>query len=70
MPVFPRDKRVAFARRSCFKQKIERGADSTKRIALYSNGDKVDFPLSGFGSRSLLNALAARPAYREVLGSH
>ena len=30
-PVFPRDKREAFARRSCSKQKIERDDDSKKR---------------------------------------
>jgi hypothetical protein len=36
LPVFPRDKREAFARRSCSNTKIEHDADSTKRIALKS----------------------------------
>jgi hypothetical protein len=33
VPVLPCDKREAFARRSCFSKKVERDADSTKRIA-------------------------------------
>src|SRR6476646_80407 len=44
VPVFPRDKREAFARRSCSKKKIERNDDSKKsHHALWPQAARTEF---------------------------
>ena len=40
VPVFPRDKREAFARRSCSNKKIERDDDSKKRHPVLSDNGR------------------------------
>ena len=60
-PVFPRDKREAFARRSCSNRKIERDDDSKKRhhaSVVFRRLGKPRAPRSvGFDARSRSNPL-------------